>query len=239
MKHAAVDYWDKAARSPDPETRDAILVGFRSERSFDEAGREDACHLVLPFIRPQDTVLDVGCGIGRLLKWVAPHCRRAYGIDISGAMLKKARQRCRDLGQVRLRRLPRSLRIPLANGTVDFAYFYHVSEHLDREDTLVLLDQIRRVLRPRGRALVQFSLLAHPHNQREFRHWATHDDREGVRSRFYTEDEAALILGLADMHPQIRLYIPGEFAVVVTRTDRRELGAMPLLKMQSRTERRE
>ena len=121
---------------------------------------------------------------------------------------------------------------------MDFAYFYHVSEHLDREDSLVLLDEMRRVLRPRGRALVQFSLLDHPHNQREFRHWTAHDDREGVRSRFYTEDEAALILGLAHMHPQIRLYIPGEFAVIVTRTDRRELGAMPLVKLQSRIETR-
>jgi ubiquinone/menaquinone biosynthesis C-methylase UbiE len=100
------------------------------------------------------------------------YCRATYGLDVSQAMLKKARARCRDLRNVRFRKLPRSLRFPLAARTVDFAYFYHVSEHLEREDTFTILSEIRRVLKARGRALVQFSLLDHRDNQREFRKWS-------------------------------------------------------------------
>jgi ubiquinone/menaquinone biosynthesis C-methylase UbiE len=232
VRSNAIAYWDKAAKARDPDTRDAILAGFRTERSFDEAGREDASHLILPFITQKDSVLDIGCGIARLLKWVAPHCRRAYGFDVSKEMLRKARDRCRDFKHVQFRRLPMSLRVPLDNGTIDFAFFYHVSEHLEREDLFVLLKEMRRVLRSGGCALVQFSLLDHQDNQREFRRWTINDDHEGVRSRFYTEAEAALILRMVGFHPQIRLYIPGEFSVIVTKTDRRELGAMPLVKLR-------
>ena len=233
MRRNAVAYWDKMGKARDVETRDAILCGFRSERAFDEAGREDASHLICPFITSSDTVLDVGCGIGRLLRWVAPRCLRIYGLDVSRAMLLKAKRRCQNLRNVSLRRLSTSLRFPFADHTIDFAYLYHVSEHMDREDLFAMLREMRRVLRPRARALVQFSLLEHRDNQREFRKWATRGDSEGVRSRFYTEAEAALMLQLARLYPQIRLYIPGEYAVVAARTDNRPLGAMPLVKLRS------
>ena len=233
MRRNAVAYWDKMGKARDVETRDAILSGFRSERAFDEAGKEDASHLILPFITPRERVLDVGCGIGRLLKWVAPHCLRIYGLDVSRAMLAKARRRCRSLRNVSLRRLATSLRFPIGDRTIDFAYLYHVSEHMEREDLLTILREVRRVLRPKGRALVQFSLLEHADNQREFRKWAAEGDPEGVRSRFYTEAEAALMLELARLYPQIRLFIPGEYAVVAVRSDDRPLGAMPLVKLRS------
>jgi SAM-dependent methyltransferase len=155
-------------------------------------------------------------------------------------MLEKAKHRCRHLTNVTFRRLPLSLRFPLESGSVDFAYFYHVSEHMDREDAFMILREMRRVLRRSGRALVQFSLLRHPDNQRQFQRWAVGDDVADVRSRFYTEPEAELILGLADLHPQLRLYIPGEYAVIVTKTDKRQLGAMPLVRLpRAKDDRRE
>jgi SAM-dependent methyltransferase len=124
-----------------------------------------------------------------------------------------------------------NLRLPVADRTIDFAYFYHVSEHLEREDTYKILREIRRCLKPMGKALVQLSLIDHPDNQREFRTWARNGDDEGVRSRFYTEDEANTFLEMVALIPQIRLYIPGEFAVVVTKKDARVLGEMPLIQM--------
>ena len=75
MKKEAVAYWDSVAASSEADARDAILAGFRSKGDFDESGRVDADHLVLPFLARDDTVLDLGCGIGRFLKWTAPACR--------------------------------------------------------------------------------------------------------------------------------------------------------------------
>jgi cyclopropane fatty-acyl-phospholipid synthase-like methyltransferase len=39
-------------------------------------------------------VLDIGCGIGRLLVALAPEVRSATGIDVSAEMVKTARRRC-------------------------------------------------------------------------------------------------------------------------------------------------
>lgn len=239
MKKQSVEYWDNIAASSDADARDGVLCGFRSERAFDEAGSEDARHLILPFVSESDTVLDVGCGLGRLLKWAAPWCRQAIGVDVSKEMLAKARHRLKKLPNVELKRMPLNLRIPVSDRSVDFAYFYHVSEHLEREDTFKILCEIRRCLHPKGRALVQFSLLDHSDNQREFRTWVQEGDEEGVRSRFYSEPEAHTLLGMVRLFPQMRLYIPGEFVVVVTRNDARVLGEMPLVHLspaQSGTE---
>lgn len=231
MRKRSVEYWDAMASASDADARTAVLCGFRSERAFDDAGLGDASHLLLPFVRPADVVLEVGCGLGRLLKWVAPACRKAIGVDVSKEMLAKARARLKPHRNVELKRVPVSLRLPVPDRSIDFAYFYHVSEHLEREDTYKILHEIRRCLRLRGRALVQFSLLDHPDNQREFRTWARNGDEEGVRSRFYTEAEAYTLLRMVSLFPQIRMYIPGEFAVVVTKNDERVLGEMPLVQL--------
>lgn len=232
MERRSLEYWNSRATRSLTEAIDAILCGYRSERAFDRAGRIDAAHLVLPFVSRKDTVLDVGCGIGRLLKWVAPHVCQAIGIDVSKEMLAHARRRLTHLRNVKLKRLPLDLQFPLNDRCVSFAYFYHVSEHLEREDTFRILTEIRRCLRTDGRALIQMSLLDHAQNQREFRKWARLGDPESVRSRFYTEPEALTVLSMARLYPQVRLFIPGEYAVVVTkRKDTRRLGEMPIIDL--------
>jgi SAM-dependent methyltransferase len=51
-------------------------------------------------ITPQTTVLDIGCGIGRMLIALAPMVRRAIGIDVSANMVDAARRRCAQLANV-------------------------------------------------------------------------------------------------------------------------------------------
>ena len=46
------------------------------------------------------SLLDIGCGIGRLLVAVAPEVRSATGIDVSAEMVKAARRRCADYPNV-------------------------------------------------------------------------------------------------------------------------------------------
>lgn len=83
MRKESVVYWNTVAASGDREARDAVLSGFTTEQTFDEAGREDARHLIYPFITPDDVVLDVGCGLGRLLKWAAQGCAAGPSVWMS------------------------------------------------------------------------------------------------------------------------------------------------------------
>ena len=105
---------------------------------------------------------------------------------------------------------------------------------LEREDTFTLLAETRRCLRPSGTALVQFSLLDHPANQAEFLQWVEKGDTKGVRARYYSEPEILTLLRMLKLYPQIRLYIPGEFVVVVTKQDGRALGNMPLVPLEGK-----
>lgn len=227
VRKRTVEYWDAAGRADDADTRDAILAGHRGQAEFDLAGREDAERLLLPFVSAQSRVLDVGCGMGRLLNWVAPHCAEAVGIDISREMIRKARTYLRRHPNVSLKVLRRTLALPFQNGAFDFIYFYHVSEHLEREEAFRLLSEMKRCLRSRGCALVQFGLIDHPDNQAEFRRWSKTPDPEGVRSRFYTEEEIRILLDQLRLYPEMRIYVPGEFVVIVSKKKRTRLGQMP------------
>src|SRR6476659_7727004 len=51
-------------------------------------------------VTPQTTVLDIGCGIGRMLIALAPRVHRAIGIDVSAKMADAARRRCAHLPTV-------------------------------------------------------------------------------------------------------------------------------------------
>jgi SAM-dependent methyltransferase len=52
-------------------------------------------------VSPATVVLDIGCGIGRLERALAPRIARIIGIDISCGMLAEAKRRCGDLPNVR------------------------------------------------------------------------------------------------------------------------------------------
>lgn len=60
-----------------------------------QPGRERAVHAL--GIRPGDRVLEVGVGTGLSLPYYPVHCE-IVGIDISDPMLRKASERCRELG---------------------------------------------------------------------------------------------------------------------------------------------
>jgi cyclopropane fatty-acyl-phospholipid synthase-like methyltransferase len=51
-------------------------------------------------VKREANVLDIGCGIGRLLVALAPEVRGAVGIDVSARMVAAARRRCEGLENV-------------------------------------------------------------------------------------------------------------------------------------------
>src|SRR6266516_3369173 len=51
--------------------------------------------------REYDNVLDVGCGLGALARWLTPHARQILGIDISDEAITEVRRMSRGLTNVR------------------------------------------------------------------------------------------------------------------------------------------
>ncbi|HWQ88995.1 MAG TPA: methyltransferase domain-containing protein, partial [Desulfitobacteriaceae bacterium] len=49
-------------------------------------------------IKPNDSILDVACGNGRLLKMLASkYAIKGYGVDITEKMIENARKNCPDM----------------------------------------------------------------------------------------------------------------------------------------------
>lgn len=110
-----------------------------------------------PFIdaRPGETVLDLGCGAGLDLYHYAVAVGKrgnVYGLDLSEAMLDKARDNLRAAGisNVELLHSPAD-RIPLPDGSVDLVTangIYNLSPDKD-----AVMCEVARVLKPGGRTI--------------------------------------------------------------------------------------
>lgn len=103
--------------------------------------------LVQPHCIDQD-VLEVGCGTGMILKEVQPVARRAVGIDISPGMLAQAEARGLEVIE------GSATDLPFEDASFDLVYSFKVLAHVQEIERA--LQEISRVLRPGGRAVLEF-----------------------------------------------------------------------------------
>lgn len=97
-----------------------------------------------------DRVLELGCGVGRIGREIAPRVAHWEGSDISSNMLGVARERLAGLGNTGFTELHRSSLQPLADASFDKAYCVAVFIHMDKEDFYLYLEDMARVLKPGG-----------------------------------------------------------------------------------------
>jgi ubiquinone/menaquinone biosynthesis C-methylase UbiE len=106
---------------------------------------------------PMDSLLDAGTGTGSMLELLAPHVKRAVGVDVSPEMLAIARDRLArahvNHAQVRL---GDTYRLPFPNGNAlsgfDAVLFHQVLHYLDDPQAAVV--EAARVMRAGGRLLI-------------------------------------------------------------------------------------
>jgi SAM-dependent methyltransferase len=105
-------------------------------------------------IRQDDVVLEIGCGIGRVGKVVAPLCRKWIGCDVASNMLSLAAERLRDLPGVELKEISGYELSGVADASVDVVYCTVVFMHLESWDRYNYILEAFRVLRSNGRIYV-------------------------------------------------------------------------------------
>jgi SAM-dependent methyltransferase len=102
-------------------------------------------------------LLDIGCGIGRLLTALAPDIRSATGIDVSSAMVKAARRRCAPYPNVTVIKGDGHGLGGLPDATFDVAIAVDSFPYL-RQSGYQLVDRFfaesARVLKPGGQLVV-------------------------------------------------------------------------------------
>jgi SAM-dependent methyltransferase len=108
----------------------------------------------------QDDVLEIGCGAGRVGRFLAPHCRSWTGADVSPNMLRFAAEALAGQANVSTVRLNGYDLGGVADGSRDVVYCTGVFMHLDEWERFRYVKDARRVLRPGGRLYVDnFNLL--------------------------------------------------------------------------------
>jgi len=192
------DFWDGMAQSVEGAYLGVAGKPYgepATEESLDRHGRQTADIILKQLeIGPTDVVLEVGAGVGRIAKVMAPHVREYHGIDISENMIGHARRRCADIDNVFLYHVPSSDLSQFPSSKFDAVIFQVVLIHLDREDAFHYIKEARRVMKPNGRIWAQFYNLLHERGWNEFRFAVDHGIEQGgkVRGRVqcYTHLEA-------------------------------------------------
>ena len=108
---------------------------------------------------PDCTVLDLGCGAGRVTATLAREVHAVVGVDVSGGMLTAARRRCAGLSNVLLAQTSGRDLAVLASGAFDLALAVDTFPYLILAGgglTETHLREAHRVLKPQG-SLVLFN----------------------------------------------------------------------------------
>ena len=201
------DTWNSRAKSP--EAAMAAVDGSVDETIVQHTGRWAAQQVRVALdIQAGDEVLELGCGVGRIGRELAPLCRHWTGVDISENMLGHAANRLADRPNVSFHQLTRTSLDMLAEDSIDKAYSIAVFCHMDKEDLYLYLQELKRVIRPGGLIFVETWNLSSEIGWRRWEYeplvWkdADHAQRKDVaRNQFCTPDEFELYVQKAGFQP--------------------------------------
>ncbi len=142
--------WDERARDDAPFYIASGASGQEDE--FRCSGARELLDVVLDGleVRPSASVLEIGCGIGRILVPLSERVRLAYGVDISPAMIEQSRVYCGDRRNVRTSVTDGTL-AAFADESIDLVISYLVFQHIpDGRAIARYVREAARVLTPGG-----------------------------------------------------------------------------------------
>ncbi|KGM14386.1 class I SAM-dependent methyltransferase [Cellulomonas bogoriensis] len=127
---------------------ESVLRAHRRRTAANSAG------YLLPHLRPDHTLLDVGCGPGTVTVDLARHVRHVTGLDASAAVLDVARGAAADAEVTNVGfEQGDALALPFEDDSMDVVHAHQVLQHLT--DPVAALREMGRVARPGGLVAVR------------------------------------------------------------------------------------
>jgi SAM-dependent methyltransferase len=186
---ASEQFWNDAARRNAPWF---VATGYtRADTAFYAQGAHETDELLAlcgVSIRPADTVLEIGCGLGRMTHRLAHLADRVIAVDVSQEMLERAACNLAHLPAIEYVQVPGDGTLPFSDASVDVVFSYITLQHVPSVAAqLRYLRESLRVLRPGGSLAAQVRA-------------------DGLIARMYdwTGHLAHFALGRPTMHPAWR-----------------------------------
>ncbi len=163
LERARGDYrtvWDGVSRSID-DARISV-AGYTDDAEWERTGIESADLLRRELrLGPDDTVMEIGCGAGRVAHHLAPHVKHWIGGDVSKNMLAHAAEALAGVPNVSFVELAGSDLRAVPDDSLDAIYCTVVFMHLDEWDRYRYVREMFRVLKPGGRLYIDnYNLLS-------------------------------------------------------------------------------
>jgi SAM-dependent methyltransferase len=103
------------------------------------------------------TVLDFGCGVGRLLLPFAAVASEVLGLDVSVSMLREARKNCDERGLRNVRLLPSDDELSTLTENFDLIHSCIVLQHIPIKRGRAIFAKLLRHVRPGGVCAIQLT----------------------------------------------------------------------------------
>jgi ubiquinone/menaquinone biosynthesis C-methylase UbiE len=100
------------------------------------------------------SVIEVGCGAGRMTRVLAGHCERVVGVDVSPAQIELAKRAVEDRPAETELVVGEGAALPAPSGSVEGAFSTHVFQHLSAATCAALLAECGRVVAPGGTVML-------------------------------------------------------------------------------------
>lgn len=189
-------YFNLASFSSDRRAR-VVTGGISDLTKYHESGQKTAENLQ-KYYDENSTVLDIGCGIGRVAKWVSPRVKKIWCVDISRIMIKRARKFV-DSKNVTFYKTRGNELKQIPSKSVNFAYSFDMFPHISDEATYLYLRELRRVLVPHGKIYLQFANLLHPENESAFKDEAKFFLNSSTKTRYITPQQLEVVARLSGL----------------------------------------
>jgi SAM-dependent methyltransferase len=142
--------WDRRARQ---NAQHFIACGHsETDDAFWASGRQDLDQLILHDVNlePGARALEIGCGVGRLLRPLSERVDKAFGVDISAEMIERARKALADRGNIEVF-VTSGWLDPFADASLDFVYSFIVFQHIPTKKAVArYIGEAARVLKGQG-----------------------------------------------------------------------------------------
>lgn len=223
---SAKEVWEYIGRYRDVAY--LMMNSSKSEAELQESGRRAAQALQQGLsIGRNHKVLEVGCGVARIGRELAPYCGEWCGCDISNSVIRIAKQRTAHLKNVNFRVLRENSLRDFGDDSFDVTYCHAVFMHLAQIDIYAYIAEMRRVTRLGGLIFYDALNLSTEEGWKRFVWEMEHYKGENVRpihhSRFATPQELTIFTQRAGLH-LLYCLTPGCFVqVVATKVDDLEI----------------